>query len=499
MFKNMKVGARLGLGFGGILVLIVILATTVYINVKMLNSEVSDFSSDLIPKMIQSNNIAEGLNDIIHSMSNTLLVTDAAQIQSEIRKMEASQAKIKENLDKLQETVKLEKGKEILKQMVVSRAKFIEERDKFLKLVMAGKQNEAKAYLFGEVASIKSVYMENAHKMIDYQEDLAKEGGKEAEAAATQTERMVVAISTFALLFSALGGYVITRSITQPLREVVSAAEALSSASEEVSATAQSLNQASSEQAASVEETSSSLEQMTASIGQNTENAKVTEGMASEAANEAADGGKAVKETVEAMKSIASKIGIIDDIAYQTNLLALNAAIEAARAGEHGKGFAVVAAEVRKLAERSQVAAQEIGQLAGSSVALAEKAGKLLDDMVPAIKKTADLVQEITAASQEQSSGVGQINTAVSQLNQTTQQNASASEELAATAEEMSSQAEQLQALMASLIGSSSSGVGSRRRLDKAKINVALNTKNGSKRMGGVNVPAMAEADFVQF
>jgi methyl-accepting chemotaxis protein len=248
--------------------------------------------------------------------------------------------------------------------------------------------------------------------------------------------------------------------LADTIAQINVAADALNNAAAQVSATAQSLSQSSSEQAASVEETTASIEEMTASINQNTENAKVTDGIATQSSQQAEEGGGAVKETVDAMKQIADKIGIIDDIAYQTNLLALNAAIEAARAGEHGKGFAVVAAEVRKLAERSQVAAQEIGQVASSSVKLAEKAGHLLDEMVPSIKKTSDLVQEIAAASQEQSSGVGQINGAMGQLNKATQQNASASEELAATAEEMGGQAGQLQELMSFFSVEGSAKVG---------------------------------------
>jgi methyl-accepting chemotaxis protein len=232
------------------------------------------------------------------------------------------------------------------------------------------------------------------------------------------------------------------------ITEVNTAAQALTTAAEQVAATSQSLSQGASQQAASVEETSASMEEMTGSISQNTDNAKVTDTMASKAAGEAAEGGDAVKQTVSAMKQIAQKISIIDDIAYQTNLLALNAAIEAARAGEHGKGFAVVAAEVRKLAERSQVAAQEISTVASGSVELAEKAGSLLDQIVPSIRKTSDLVQEISAASQEQSTGVSQINSAITQLSQTTQQTAASSEELSATAEEMNSQAGQLKDTM---------------------------------------------------
>jgi methyl-accepting chemotaxis protein len=286
--------------------------------------------------------------------------------------------------------------------------------------------------------------------------------------------------------------------LAQIITEVRGATDNISSASEQVSSTAQSLSQATSEQAASVEETSASIEQMSASVAQNTENAKVTDGMASHAAKQASEGGEAVNSTVAAMKQIAEKIGIIDDIAYQTNLLALNAAIEAARAGEHGKGFAVVAAEVRKLAERSQVAAQEIGEVAGSSVELAEKAGQLLNEMVPAISKTSDLVQEITAASEEQSSGVVQINTAMNQMNQITQQNASASEELAATAEEMSGQAEQLQQVMAFFKVGNSGATGMVPHVSKASH--ARSRRPSVKLVQaakGAGFPS--EAEFVEF
>jgi len=232
------------------------------------------------------------------------------------------------------------------------------------------------------------------------------------------------------------------------MSDVRGTADSLASASEEVAASAQALSQNASEQAANVEETSASVEEIAATVAQNSDNARVTDSMASQSSKDAVEGGEAVRSMVNAMRQIAGKIGIIDDIAYQTNLLALNAAIEAARAGDHGKGFAVVAAEVRKLAERSQVAAQEIGSVAGESVTLAERAGQLLDQMVPSIRKTADLVQEISSASREQNTGLEQINLAVSQLAQTTQVNASASEELSSTSEEMSGQAVQLQEMI---------------------------------------------------
>ena len=244
-------------------------------------------------------------------------------------------------------------------------------------------------------------------------------------------------------LMQAMGSMV--NGLTEVVENIRSVGDQVMVGSREMSGSAEQLSQGATEQSASVEEVSSSMEEMAANIKQNSDNAHQTEKMALKAAEDGQDGGKAVAATVSAMKDIAGKISIIEEIARQTNLLALNAAIEAARAGEHGKGFAVVASEVRKLAERSQTAAGEINKLSASSVQIAERAGEMLARIVPDIQKTADLVQEISAASNEQSSGAGQINKAIQQLDQVIQQNASAAEEMASTSEELLSQAEQLQ------------------------------------------------------
>jgi methyl-accepting chemotaxis protein len=489
----MKIGMRLGLGFGAVLALLVAISTVSVTRLNSVNAAIDLVVNDRFPKTVLANDAINALHVIARNLRNAYIYGGEEQRKA-VEAIPAQRKIISDSLEKLEATINTEKGKVALARVKEARNAYVTDQDRFLALLKENKRDEIVTLMQGSLRKSQGEYFDAVGDFIALLTEVMQGDGRDAGEAAASAIRLIVALATISALLAIAFAWLVTRSITRPLAdsvdaanalaegdltvrieadsrdetgqlkaamqamveklahiigEVRGAADALSSAAEEVSATAQSLSQSSSEQAASVEETTASVEQMTASINQNTENAKVTNGMAGKAAQEAAEGGESVKETVEAMKSIAAKIGIIDDIAYQTNLLALNAAIEAARAGEHGKGFAVVAAEVRKLAERSQVAAQEIGQLAGSSVRLAERAGTLLDEMVPTIKKTSDLVEEIAAASGEQSAGVGQINAAMGQLNQATQQNASASEELAATAEEMGGQAEQLQQLMA--------------------------------------------------
>ena len=242
------------------------------------------------------------------------------------------------------------------------------------------------------------------------------------------------------------------RDMVDKLRAIVSdvkyATENVSNGSQRMSSGAQEMSQGTTEQAAAAEEASSSMEEMAANIQQNAENATQTEKIAMKAAEDAQQSGQAVTETVQAMREIVKNVSIIEEIARQTRMLSLNATIEAARAQESGKGFAVVAAEVRALAERSQTAANEISHLANSSATIAEHAGEMLKKLVPDIQRTAELIQEISAASREQKTGTGQINTAIQQLDQVIQQNSAVAEDIAATAEELASQAQQLQTVM---------------------------------------------------
>jgi len=491
MFANMKIGKRLALGFGVLLVIMVVL---IWQGVHSMGGIQQN-----LERIVKVNNVrtelANDCNDQISVVSvymrNIIMEPDASKHPPMDKMISDARARYDENMKKIMESTSKDDAKshELFAKIKEAQDTARMLNNKVNQLDEAQKDAEAIALMNKEAGPAVEKWKELMEDLIAHNMERSNSRYEEARKEYESARLTMFIMGGVSLLLAIFTALFLTRGIVRPLSEavevanrlaagdltvevdvktkdetgqlleaiknmvdklkhvvsdVMSAADNVSSGSQQLSATAQQMSQGATEQAASAEEISSSMEEMASSIRQNTDNAMQTEKIAIKSAADAKEGGKAVTATVAAMKEIATKISIIEEIARQTNLLALNAAIEAARAGEHGKGFAVVASEVRKLAERSQSAAGEISQLSTSSVAIAEQAGEMLTKMVPDIQRTAELVQEITASSKEQDAGAEQINKAIQQLDQVIQQNASASEEMASTSEELSGQAEQL-------------------------------------------------------
>ncbi|CAD0330077.1 methyl-accepting chemotaxis protein [Xanthomonas hortorum] len=246
--------------------------------------------------------------------------------------------------------------------------------------------------------------------------------------------------------------------LTEIVSGIQTSATQINAAASEIAAGNNDLSQRTEQQAANLEETAASMEELTSTVKQNAESARQANQLAIGAADVASHGGAVVAQVVTTMsgiqvssKKIAEIISVIDGIAFQTNILALNAAVEAARAGEQGRGFAVVASEVRTLAQRSAGAAKEIKHLIDDSVSkvaqgasLVHQAGTTMSEIVASVQRVTDIMGEISAASQEQSSGIEQVNLTVTQMDEATQQNAALVEEATAAARAMEEQAGQL-------------------------------------------------------
>jgi methyl-accepting chemotaxis protein len=287
--------------------------------------------------------------------------------------------------------------------------------------------------------------------------------------------------------------------LTDVIEKVSVSSNLVASGAEEISQGNMDLSQRTEEQASSLEETASSMEEMTSTVRQNADNAKVANELANDTQTKARQGGEVVERAVESMaeinhssKKIADIIGVIDEIAFQTNLLALNAAVEAARAGEQGRGFAVVAGEVRNLAQRSAAAAKEIKELIRDSVSkvedgtvLVNESGSTLKEIVASVQRVTDMIADITVASEEQSSGIDQVNKAITQMDEMTQQNAALVEQASASGESMAEQANGMRQLLSFFNTGGSHGM--------ASAKPSLHSVAGSKSSPNTRSPAYSE------
>ncbi len=493
MLKDMKIGARLGLGFGVVLLTVIAIGGAGYWGIRSVTDKTASvLHGDALISEVATSMVGD-INELRRYEKDLFLNVGTRDKEADyLKQWESTSEHLKNDLAELDRLVTIPADRDLLRQL---RAEYQVYEGGIRKV--AGLMGSKQITTPQAANAAVDEYRDSIHKMeknAEAVDDAANKRLGEAEKAMeAHSGRMAAVLGMLVLVAVVLSVGVstfVTRTITTPIGEAVAvsnrlsqgdlqveievrsgdeagqmlgamkvmadklrnmvadvkaAADNVASGSAQLSSGAQQMSQGTTEQAASTEEASSSVEEMNATIKQNADNAMQTEKIALKSAADAQESGDAVTAAVVAMKQIAEKISIIGEIARQTNLLALNAAIEAARAGEHGKGFAVVAAEVRKLAERSQTAAVEISGLSSSSVEVAEQAGAMLAKLVPDIQKTAELVQEISASSKEQASGADQINGAIQQLNQGVQQNAGAAEEMASTAEELASQADQLQ------------------------------------------------------
>ncbi|MDD2900943.1 MAG: methyl-accepting chemotaxis protein [Syntrophales bacterium] len=470
MFKNMKLGTKLGMGFGVMLILLGIVAYLGVNRLSLVAGHLNDIVTNKNPKMEWANDLINGINVIARSVRNMALSNDLELNKQDKGRIDSSRGKFAAAYGKLEKTVTSAQGKDIMARIKESQNIVKPLVDKAAALALANKAEEAAKVLFTEVRQPQAKLLANIEALVQYQVKLAKEEGEAGTKAADTARYIMLLLSGGAILLGALIAFFLTRSITRPVNRIINGlndgSDQVASASIQVSSSSQSLAQGSSEQAAALEETTSSLQEMASMARSNAESARQADVLMGETARVVDTANSSMGDLTRSMKDVSASseetakiIKTIDEIAFQTNLLALNAAVEAARAGEAGAGFAVVADEVRNLAMRAAEAAKNTANLIEGTVNKVKEGSEVVQKTAEAFSQVADsttkvkeLVAEIAAASNEQAAGVDQINKAVEEMNGVTQQVAANAEESASASEELNAQSEQMKTMVGELV-----------------------------------------------
>ncbi|HVL43895.1 MAG TPA: methyl-accepting chemotaxis protein, partial [Acidovorax sp.] len=518
--NQFKISTRLALAFGVMVLLLVALGGVSLGRSASQRAELTDVVGARIPVTKALGTLADGVNAQATQYRNLVIFSNEAILKASQDRIIEARSAVSEAYKELERLIVSDKGKEVLGRMQQQRAEFLKVGDQYLALIKQGQKDEAVKMLEEQLRPVQLAYQAVIREQVGFQAQLTVASGQRAEAQADALQRDVVIAGAVAIGIAIFMAISIIRSITRPLAQAVEAAdrvasgdlsgqivvrsedetghllsalqrmqqslvntvsavrqnaEGVASASAQIASGNNDLSARTEQQASALEETAASMEELGSTVRQNADNARAANQLAVSASTVAVQGGDVVAEVVETMKGInasstkiADIISVIDGIAFQTNILALNAAVEAARAGEQGRGFAVVAGEVRSLAGRSAEAAKEIKTLITASVerveqgtVLVDKAGATMTEVVSAIRRVTDIMGEISAASSEQSAGVGQVGEAVTQMDQATQQNAALVEEMAAAASALNAQAGELVNAVAVFKLGASSGSGS--------------------------------------